>query len=51
VYPEVEKGDGGGSGSGGKGKHSGLLYRDITARLTYTIHPSSFEIRLDLTNH
>lgn len=50
-HPPVQHGDGGGSGSGGQGTHSGLLYRDVSARLRYRVRPASLLVLLDLTSH
>ncbi|MEX2282830.1 MAG: glycogen debranching N-terminal domain-containing protein [Gemmatimonadota bacterium] len=51
IFPPLTSGDGGGSGSGAKGSHLGLLYRDVTLRLTYRVHPASLEAVLLVTNH
>jgi len=50
IFPEVRRGGGGGSGSGGVETHNGVLFRAIDVRLVYEIHPSSLDVRVEITN-
>ena len=50
VYPPVVKGGGGGSGSGASGERAGILFRNFDVRITFEVHPASFDVLLYISS-